>query len=51
MRIRGERVDDGTGQHEIEEHHLNDAVIALAEQPAAFEQVAGDDDSLEGDRL
>ena len=51
MRLRGERVDDGAGQDEIEFRGLQHPVIARSEQSEAFERVAHHDDEQQGDRL
>ena len=51
MRLRGERVDDGAGENEIEFGGLQDPIIAGAEQPEPFEHVSHCDDQQQGDRL
>ena len=51
MRVRGERVDDGAGQNQVEQGDLHDAVVAVFEFAGAFEQVAGEDDGQQRDWL
>lgn len=44
MRIGGERVYDGTRQHDVEFRGLQHAIILLPEQAEPLEQIAGEND-------
>ena len=50
MRIGGERVYDGTGQHDVEFRGLQHAIILLPEQAEPLEQIAGEDDQQQANR-
>ena len=50
MRIGGERVYDGTGQHDVEFRGLQHAIILLPEQAEPLEQIAGENDQQQTNR-